>query len=213
MSAVRCPASRLQTQRMPQQHRCSQHRRQGIGNPLPGDVRGTAVNWLVQSRPRFAQRCRRKQAQRSRQHRTFVGQDVSEHVAGDDHVEVGGTADQVHRHRVDQDHVIFEIRVLLPDDPFGHLPPQPRHLQHVGLVNAGQLSAPPAGRLGCQSHHPFNLVLLVDHFAEGRFSAGTLTPSRLSEVNASGQFTDEQDVDPFDDLSLQRRCVDQLRMG
>ena len=37
----------LQTQRMPQQHRCSQHRRQGIGNPLPGDVRGTAVNWLV----------------------------------------------------------------------------------------------------------------------------------------------------------------------
>ena len=40
-----------------------------------------------------------------------------------------------------------------------------------------------------------------------------LDPSRAAEVDASGELTDEQDVDPVDDLALQRRGVHQRRVG
>jgi hypothetical protein len=45
---------------------------------------------------------RRQQAQRAGQHRGLVGEDVAEHVLGDDHVEGARLGDQVHGHGIHQ---------------------------------------------------------------------------------------------------------------
>jgi hypothetical protein len=52
---------------------------------------------------------------RTRQHGGFVGQDVAEHVFGDDHIHPGGTGDQAHRSGIHQHVLQFDIRVLRAD--------------------------------------------------------------------------------------------------
>ena len=55
---------------------------------------------------------RRGDAQRSGDLAGQVGQDVAEHVLGDDDVELVGVADQVHGHRVDVEVVELDVGVL-----------------------------------------------------------------------------------------------------
>ena len=72
----------------------------------------------------------------------LVGQNVAEHVGGDDDVELAGVADQQRRHGVDD-----ALLVLRPAD--SARPPRARirekpvgDAQHVGLVHGGDLLAP-----------------------------------------------------------------------
>ena len=74
---------------------------------------------------------------------SLVGEDVAEHVGGDDDVELAGIADQQRRHGVDEALLAGDVGVAL-----GHLPRageeetvgQP---QHVRLVDDGDPLAPP----------------------------------------------------------------------
>ncbi len=101
MSGVRAPASIariaaassasasfVSSERVTQQHRDAEDRAVRIRDALAGDVRRGAVDRLVQAALRVAERRRGQHAERARQHRGFVGEDVAEHVLGDQHVEV-----------------------------------------------------------------------------------------------------------------------------
>ncbi|KAG1377117.1 hypothetical protein G6F60_015339 [Rhizopus arrhizus] len=89
---------------------------------------------------RFAQRRRRQQAQRAGQHRGLIGEDVAEHVLGDDHVVLARLGQQVHGHRINQ--LVFQchVREFLAADACGHVTPQARGFQHGGLVHRGDLA-------------------------------------------------------------------------
>uniref|UniRef100_A0A914Y8I1 Uncharacterized protein n=1 Tax=Panagrolaimus superbus TaxID=310955 RepID=A0A914Y8I1_9BILA len=132
----------FQPQRMAQQHRRAEDRRVRIGDALAGDVRGRTMDRLVDAdRTGFAERGRGQQAQRAGQHRRLIGEDVAEHVLGDDHVVLARLGQQVHRHRIDQ--LVFQchVRELLAPDACRHVTPQARGFQHVGLVHAGHVAA------------------------------------------------------------------------
>ena len=74
----------FEAERMAQQQRGAEDRAAGIGDALAGDVGRRAVDRLVQADASVAERSRRQQAQRAGQHRRLVGEDVAEHVLGDD---------------------------------------------------------------------------------------------------------------------------------
>ncbi len=74
-----------------------QDRADRVGDALAGDVRRRAVDRLVEAGAALAERRGRQHAQRAGQHRRLVGQDVAEHVLGDDDVEARGVGDEPHR--------------------------------------------------------------------------------------------------------------------
>ena len=153
-----------QAERMLEQHRRGQDGGERIGLVAARDIRGAAVNRLEQPDAAsggvelVAERGRRQQAHRSRQHRGFVGQDVAEHVLGDDHVEVARPADEMHRHRVDQ-HVLESDVLEFGADLAGDLAPQPRGGQDVGLVDRGQALAALARELEGVAQHADDFLL------------------------------------------------------
>ncbi len=74
--------------------------------PRPAMSGRGAVDGLEQSAACLgAQRGGRQQPQGARQHRRLVGENVAEHVFGDDHVEIARPPQQVHRGRIHQ-HVL-----------------------------------------------------------------------------------------------------------
>ena len=92
-AASSASASVSRDERVPQQHRRAQDGRVGIGDAASGDVGRRAVDGLVQAAaPACAERGGGQQAQRAGQHRGLVGEDVAEHVLGDDDVEVARAA-------------------------------------------------------------------------------------------------------------------------
>ena len=123
---------------MTQQHRGGQDGCQRIGNALARDVRRRTVNRFIESRTTIAKGRTGQHPQRARQHRCFIGQDVSEHVSGDNHVEVSRAIDQVHGHGVDQYDVILNIGKLFGHHAGGDLSPQSAWLQNVCFVNTCQ---------------------------------------------------------------------------
>ena len=54
--------------------------------------------------------------ERAGEHRRLVGEDVAEHVLGDDHLEVARRGDQLHRGGVDEQVLELDVRELLGVD-------------------------------------------------------------------------------------------------
>ena len=75
-------------ERVAEHHRERQDRRQRIRLVLPRDVRRGPVDRLVEALLPRVERRGGQHADRPREHRRLVGQDVAEDVAGDDHVEL-----------------------------------------------------------------------------------------------------------------------------
>ncbi len=90
---------------------------------------------------------RRPQAEAAGQLRRLVGQDVPEHVGGDDDVELSRVADQVRRGRIDQHLRVCDVRMRLgctarlgQEDAVGQT-------HHVRLVHRDHAPAAAAGKL------------------------------------------------------------------
>ena len=182
----------------------------GLATPVP--AMSGADPWTGSYRPggRPPRRRRGQHPQRAGEHRCLVGEDVTEQVAGDHHVEVGGPGQQVHRHGVHQDDVVVEVRILGGDDLGGDPPPQPGHLEHVRLVYRRQPAPPGAGGVGRHPDDPLDLAGRVHHRGEGLGPVGT-HPGR-PEVDPAGQLAHEQDIHSGHLLRSQRRRRHQLRM-
>ena len=100
MSAVRAPGGddarhgalddvglAREPERVPEQHRRAEDRADRIRDALAGDVGRRAVDRLVETARSVAERRAREEPERPGEHGRFVGEDVAEHVLGDDHVE------------------------------------------------------------------------------------------------------------------------------
>ena len=112
--------------------------------PFPA-MSGSAVARLVH-RDLFALAGGGKHPERTGKHRRLVAQDVAEHVGGDDHVELAGVADELHRAVVDVHVLEIHVRIIAPH--LGdHIPPEFRGLEDVGLVHGEQLPATCPGDL------------------------------------------------------------------
>ena len=161
-------------------HRHRQDRRKRIGLVLSGDVRGGTVDRLVESLAVGIQRRGRQHADRAGEHRRLVGQDVAEHVAGDDHVELLRIAHELHRRVVDVHVRELHVGIVLAHraDDFA---PQDRRIEHVGLVHRAELAAALARDVEADARDAANFRLAVEHRVEafGR-SRGIGAPSARS---------------------------------
>ena len=97
-----------------------------------------------------------------------------------------------------------DVGELLAHHALRHLAPQPRGLEHVGLVDRGELAAPRARQAGrprarCARSPP--PCRCTGPMALSRIAA------LLAEVDAAGQLAHEHQVDALEHLALERRGV------
>ena len=124
-----------------EQHRDRADQRRRIGLVLPGDVGRRAVLRL-RHRVIGAGIDRRREPEAAGNLGGFVGQDVAEHVGGDDHVERAGVAHQQRRHRVDDLLLAFDLRIARRDRARAFEEQPVGDAQHVRLVHDGDVLAP-----------------------------------------------------------------------
>ena len=192
---------------MPQQQRDAQDGAAGVGDAAPRDVRRGPVDGFIEPPTSVPERRRGQHAERAGEHRGLVGEDVAEQVLGQHHIEVARPAQQVHRGRVDQHVVQRHARELVADDTAAHLAPQARGLEHVRFVDLGDPAAAScgeaAGDAGDALHLGDRVLALIER---GR----ALAPF-AAEVDATGEFADEEQIDALEDLGLERRRIAQRR--
>ena len=126
----------------------------------------------------------------------LVAEDVAEEVLAQQNVELGRPQQQLHGAVVDE-HVLEGHVGEFAGDAGDHLAPQHAVFQHVGLVDAGELLAAQLGGLEADAGDALDLRGGVHHGVDGAGLAiaevfGLLG---LTEVQAAGEFTDDQDVD------------------
>jgi hypothetical protein len=101
-----------------------------------------------------------------------VGQDVPEEVLGDDDVELGRGAHELHG-RVVHVHVgKFHVRIV-PGLVNDHLAPQLGDLEHIGLVHGAQFLFALPGGLEAHPGDAADLGLGIDHGVQGHALAAT----------------------------------------
>ena len=195
---------------VPQHHGRGQDAGDGVDDILSGDVRGRAVDGLVQPPGAVPQAGGGHHADAAGDLAGLVGQDVAEHVLRDNHVELGGILADLHGAVVHEHLPVFHVRVLRRQ-AVHHLPPQAAGVQHIGLVHAGELFPALAGGLKADAADPLDLVLGIGHGVHGDLLAVFLVGPVLPEVDAADQLAHHNKVNAFfHDGGLQGRGVRQL---
>ena len=92
-----------------------------------------------------------------------------------------------------------------------YVPPELRHFEDVCLVDGEELLAPRPGKIEAHFRDPPDLRLGIDHGVDPDPLA-VLDPDAagLAEIGVAQEFTDDHEIDPPDDLRLERRGVDQI---
>ena len=189
-----------------QQHSARENLGQRIGNALARDVGSRAARRLEEPEGAFGKRGRGKHAERPGDGASLVGEDVSEEIGTEHHVELARVAHQLHGGVVHVEVIELHVRELVLVNPNHRLAPQHRDGQHVGFVNGGDVVAAQAGCLEGLAGDAFDLGHGVDHGVvalHGRtFAVASLG---LSEVGVSGELAHHQDVEAFaHDVGAQR---------
>ena len=101
-----------------------------------------------------------------------------------------------------------KVRVDFGDD----IAPQLRHFQHVGLVHGGDLVAALDGEIERHASNADDLPLVVDVRIDAPATAVIEgDAARFAEVDAAGEFADDQNVQPGHQFRFQRRRRGQWR--
>src|SRR5699024_4266366 len=138
----------------------------GVDDVLAGDVRGRAVDGLIQAAGAVPQRGGRDHPDGAGDHGSLVREDVAEHILGDDDVELGGVLDDLHGGVVHEHLAVLHVGVFVLQ-AVHHGAPQAAGVQDVGLVHAAQLFAALAGRLKADAADPLDLMLGIGHDVHG----------------------------------------------
>ena len=115
------------------------------------------------------------------------------------------TIAQVHGHCIDQHVLQRNVGILIAKDSSRYASPQPRHFEHIGLIDARQPLASISSSFRGSPHDPLDFRDAVNHLVVGCFFAVDGFSPRGPEVDASCQFTEEKDIGPLHDLLTQRR--------
>ena len=107
----------------------------------------------------------------------------------------------------------LNIRVAL-GNLLHDLAPQHGHFQHVGLVNRADPAVALTGQVESQVGNPFNFGFAIDVGVETLTFTVFQRPdtARLTKVNAPGELSHNQDIQPRNDLGFQAGGLDQLRI-
>ena len=140
----------------------------------------------------------RQEAERAGQHRGFVAEDVAEHVAGEDHVELARVADDLHRRAIHVHVVEADLRIV-GRQARDHLAPELRRLQDVRLVHRKEQSAPPAGGLERHPRDALDLAHVVTQGVDADPPAVLLPDAaRFAVVDAAGELAHDEEVRSLD---------------
>ncbi len=132
-----------------EQHAGRTDQRGRVGEVAARDVGRRAVLGLRQ-RMRLARIDRGGEAEAAGDLGGLVGQDVAEHVGGDDHVERARVAHQQRRHGVDDTLLVGDVGVVLRHRAHALEKQAVGHAQHVGLVHRRHLAAAAGGEAECR---------------------------------------------------------------
>src|SRR6266403_4666784 len=155
---------------------------------------------------------RSEQAERSYDSAGLIGEDVAEHVFGENDVELGGLEDERHGGRV---HVhVGELDIgKIARDTSDDFAPETRALQNIRLVDGEQTPAAGAREFKCDAGDALDLRFTVAHGVERVARAvRAVDGARLAEIQSAEQFTHDEDVGAFDDFFAQRRAGSQHRI-
>src|ERR1700681_2878554 len=159
---------------------------------------------------------RSEQAERSYDSTGLIGEDVAEHVFGEDDVELGGLEDERHGGRV---HIhVGELDIgKIAGDTSDDFAPETRALQNIRLVDGEQPPAAGAREFKCDAGDALDLRLTVAHGVErvacaiGAVVLGNYG-ARLAEIQSAEQLAHDEDVGSFDYFFAQRRAGGQHRI-
>jgi hypothetical protein len=89
-------------------------------------------------------------------------------------------------------------------DPLDDRSPQPRGLEHIGLIDRRELAAPRARETGGEAHDAFDFLQGIAAHIDGFGRRARL----IAEVDAAGQFAHHHDVHAAQQLRLDGRGVE-----
>src|ERR1700733_10307096 len=119
---------------MPKQHRRSQDRAKGVRQILSGNRRGGTMNWLEHRRFPRMNIATGSHTQPALQSSCEVGDDIAEHVVGDDDVELARVANHLHAKSVNV-HVLSGNLWIFGTYFFEDSLPEASRVRHgVGLI-------------------------------------------------------------------------------
>ena len=159
----------------------------GLARPVP--AMSGAEPWIASNRPgpAGAERRRRREADAAADGRGEVGQDVAEHVLGDDDVVGRRLLDELHRHRVDE--LVAELDVGVVGRDLGRR--TRRHsagrVEHVRLVDGAEQAAPLARQRERAAGDALDLGARVDAGVERAVVAELLARRSRGRRSARGR--------------------------
>lgn len=141
----------------------------------------------------------------TREHRRLIRQNVTEHIAGNNYIELLRVAHQLHRSVIDVHMGEFHIgvlRVKLGD----HVAPKLGGFEHIGLVDRAHTAITLACCLKRQLRNSADFTLAVAHGVEAFALAGLVgaNATRLTKIDVAGKFTQNQDVESGNNFRAQR---------
>ena len=148
---------------------------------------------LIQAELRIVQAGARQHSDGTGHHARLIGQNVSEHVLGQNHIKLRGILHQLHGAVVNQHVGKLHIRVVLCH-LVHHRSPKAGGIQNIRLVHAGHLSSALARNVKGLHGDSADLIFIinqgVNRGAESVFHGG---PS-FAEIQPSGQLPHDQQV-------------------
>ena len=191
---------RAMTEPVAQHHRHREERGERVGDALAGDVGRRAVDGLEQARARRRRGCAEGSipsepvsiaASSLRMSPNMFSVTITSNSAG--------ARDELHRGVVDEQVLELDVGVLARATPRDDLAPEPRGLEHVGLVDRGD----PAARRRARRPRRRRARSARSPRPCSRSRRGARSPSRplLAEVDAAGELADDQQVGALDPLA------------
>ena len=178
---------------LPQQQAHAKNRARRIGHVLAHQLRRRPVDRLNQRRP-VPRAPRRNHANRTRQRRGLVAENVAEKIRRQQHVELLRPQDDLHRRVV---HVqMIDRQVARCRRHARHrLPPQPRSRQHVGLVHRRHPPRPNPGSLERKSRDALDLRHAVAGQVRSALIRALAFRLVLAEIDIAHQLADNLEID------------------
>ena len=164
----------------------------GFAIPEPGDLRRRAVHRLEDPGAVVSEGGGSGEPEPAGHGRGDIGEDVAEGVLGDDGVDALRRLHDRHRERVDERVVEGDLRVVARAHLGHDVPPEPRGVHDVDLVDRGQPPAPLGGDLESPACDALDLGPRVLARVVPR---AVLADALLAEVEAADELPHDHDVD------------------
>ncbi len=150
----------------------------------------------------------RNQTDRACERGGFVAQNIAEEIGGDDHVELRGIQDDLHRGVVHVQVIEFDIRIIFRHARDGFAP-KDRRRQHIGFVHAGDALAARLRSLESVTGYALDFGFGILSYVAGAFDAVVAAAFVRAEINIAGELAHDFEINPAGALGPQRRNSNQ----